>query len=51
VTELLGGRVVGRSEVGGYPRLYTVVKGTRLTTGVLQLDLTPGIAAYDFTFG
>ena len=51
VTEMLGRRRVGEFAVDGYPRLYTLVKGTRLTDAVLQLDMTPGISAYDFTFG
>jgi cytochrome c biogenesis protein CcdA/thiol-disulfide isomerase/thioredoxin len=51
VTEMLGGRLIGSFKVSGYPHLYTIVKGTRSTTGLLQLDMTPGILAYDFTFG
>ncbi|MGP8207775.1 MAG: cytochrome c biogenesis protein CcdA [Acidimicrobiales bacterium] len=51
VTEVLGGHVMGSFKVGGYPRLYTIVKGTRATTNLLQLDMTAGISAYDFTFG
>jgi hypothetical protein len=51
VTGLLGGRPVGAFKVGGYPRLYTIVKGARPTTGLLQLNMTQGISAYDFTFG
>ncbi len=51
VTETLGRRRIGEFAVDGYPRLYTIVKSTRLTDVVLQLDMTPGISAYDFTFG
>jgi cytochrome c biogenesis protein CcdA/thiol-disulfide isomerase/thioredoxin len=51
VTEMLGGHPVGSFKVGGYPRLYTIVKGARSTTSLLQLDMTSGISAYDFTFG
>jgi cytochrome c biogenesis protein CcdA/thiol-disulfide isomerase/thioredoxin len=51
VTEMLRGRLVGSFKVGGYPRLYTIVKGSRSMIGLLQLDMTAGISAYDFTFG
>jgi cytochrome c biogenesis protein CcdA/thiol-disulfide isomerase/thioredoxin len=51
VTERLGGRLVGSFKVGGYPHLYAIVKGPRSTTALLQLDMTSGISAYDFTFG
>jgi cytochrome c biogenesis protein CcdA/thiol-disulfide isomerase/thioredoxin len=51
VTEMLAGHLLGSFKVSGYPRLYTVLKGARPTTGLLQLDMTPGISAYDFTFG
>jgi thiol-disulfide isomerase/thioredoxin len=51
VTEMLGGHLVGSFKVGGYPRLYTIVKGARSSIGLLQLDMTSGISAYDFTFG
>jgi hypothetical protein len=51
VTEMLEGRLIGKFKVEGYPRLYPIIKGTRLTTGLLQLDMTPSISAYDFTFG
>ncbi len=51
VTERLGGRLIGSFKVGGYPRLYTMLKGTRSAEGLLQVDMTSGISAYDFTFG
>lgn len=37
--------------VGGIPRLYTLLKGHARTEGLLRLRLTPGIQAYDITFG
>jgi cytochrome c biogenesis protein CcdA/thiol-disulfide isomerase/thioredoxin len=37
--------------VSGIPRLYTLVSGTALQTGPLNLAFTPGVQAYDFTFG
>ena len=47
----VGGRRVGQLDVNGYPRNYTIMKGDHLTTSLLQLDMSPGISAYDFTFG
>ena len=47
----LDDRRVRTVQVGGYARLYTVLKGQRAITGLLQLDMAPGMAAYDFTFG
>ena len=40
VTEMLGGHLMGSFKVGGYPRLYTIVKGTRL-------DRRPAAARHD----
>ena len=37
--------------VNGIPRLYTLLSGPRLQTGVLTLTLSSGVQAYDFTFG
>jgi hypothetical protein len=37
--------------VGGIPKLYTLLSGTTLQTGVLTLTVSPGVEAYDFTFG
>jgi cytochrome c biogenesis protein CcdA/thiol-disulfide isomerase/thioredoxin len=37
--------------VGGVPKLYTLFSGTSATSGVLTLKVSPGVAAYDFTFG
>jgi cytochrome c biogenesis protein CcdA/thiol-disulfide isomerase/thioredoxin len=38
-------------DVSGIPNLYTLVSGTKFQTGTLDLDFSPGVAAYDFTFG
>jgi cytochrome c biogenesis protein CcdA/thiol-disulfide isomerase/thioredoxin len=38
-------------DVTGTPRLYTLVHGTALRTGTLSLRASPGVEAYDFTFG
>jgi cytochrome c biogenesis protein CcdA/thiol-disulfide isomerase/thioredoxin len=38
-------------EVKGVPRLYALFSGSALRTGELSLSFTPGVEAYDFTFG
>jgi hypothetical protein len=37
--------------VAGIPRLYTLLSGQPLQTGLLQLSFSRGLQAYDFTFG
>jgi cytochrome c biogenesis protein CcdA/thiol-disulfide isomerase/thioredoxin len=37
--------------VSGYPDLYTLLAGTSSTVGTMTLRLSPGVHAYDFTFG
>jgi len=37
--------------VSGYPRLYQLVRDRHLTSGLLHLSFSPGVEAYDFTFG
>jgi cytochrome c biogenesis protein CcdA/thiol-disulfide isomerase/thioredoxin len=37
--------------VNGVPDLYTLLDAPQLQTGTLLLHFTPGVAAYDFTFG
>ena len=37
--------------VGGEPRLYTLVRRSRLGEGLLELRFAPGLSAYAFTFG
>ena len=32
-------------------RLYTLVRGTSVRDGLLELRFTPGVEAYAFTFG
>ncbi|HTW06408.1 MAG TPA: cytochrome c biogenesis protein CcdA [Acidimicrobiales bacterium] len=51
ITLSLDGRRLGTVRVSGYPRLYTMVKMPRPVTAMLQLSMTPGLSAYDFTFG
>lgn len=38
-------------DVSGVPDLYTMVSSSSFHTGVLTLQLSPGLEAYDFTFG
>jgi cytochrome c biogenesis protein CcdA/thiol-disulfide isomerase/thioredoxin len=45
------GRHLATLSVGGVPKLYTVLSGRTLQTGVLTLTVSPGVEAFDFTFG
>ncbi len=45
------GRHLSTIEVSGVPRLYTLFSGNALQTGQLDLRVSPGVQAYDFTFG
>jgi thiol-disulfide isomerase/thioredoxin len=45
------GRHLTTLDVGGIPKLYTLLSGSSLQTGVLTLTVSPGVEAYDFTFG
>jgi thiol-disulfide isomerase/thioredoxin len=45
------GRHLTTLSVGGVPKLYTLLSGSALQTGVLTLTVSPGVEAYDFTFG
>ncbi len=47
----VNGRHVETIRVGGTPRLYTLFHSTRSTEGKLLLTASPGVQAYDFTFG
>jgi cytochrome c biogenesis protein CcdA/thiol-disulfide isomerase/thioredoxin len=38
-------------DVAGIPRLYTLYQADSANTGTLQLQVSPGVQAYDFTFG
>ncbi len=51
VTASLDGRPLASQHVSGVPTLYTILSASRSQHGVLQLGFTPGIKAYDFTFG
>ncbi len=45
------GRHLSTLNVSGVPRLYTLFSGNALQTGELELSFSPGVQAYDFTFG
>jgi cytochrome c biogenesis protein CcdA/thiol-disulfide isomerase/thioredoxin len=45
------GRHLSTLDVSGIPKLYTLFSGSTLQSGLLTLTFTPGVQAYDFTFG
>jgi cytochrome c biogenesis protein CcdA/thiol-disulfide isomerase/thioredoxin len=45
------GRHLSTVAVSGIPKLYTLFSGSALQTGQLTLAFSPGVQAYDFTFG
>ncbi len=45
------GRHLSTVTIAGIPKLYTLFSGSALQTGVLKLSVSPGVEAYDFTFG
>jgi cytochrome c biogenesis protein CcdA/thiol-disulfide isomerase/thioredoxin len=47
----VGGRHTQTIHVGGTPRLYTLYQAGSATAGTLTLRASPGVQAYDFTFG
>ncbi|MGO8870368.1 MAG: cytochrome c biogenesis protein DipZ [Acidimicrobiales bacterium] len=47
----VNGRTSQTVTVGGVPRLYQLVGGSSYQQGLLTLEVSPGIQAYDFTFG
>jgi hypothetical protein len=47
----VGGHQTQTIDVGGTPRLYTLYQAGSATTGTLLLHASPGVQAYDFTFG
>ncbi len=51
VTVSLPGRATRRVSVSGVPRLYTLVSGNSVESAILDLSMSPGVRAYDFTFG
>jgi len=51
VEESINGRHTATINVGGVPRLYTLYRASTTGTGTLLLRVSPGVQAYDFTFG
>ncbi len=51
VEEGINGRHAATITVSGVPRLYTLYQAGATSTGTLQLRVSPGVQAYDFTFG
>lgn len=47
----LNGKPLTTLHVGGVPKLYTLFSSPSTTSGVLNLTVSPGVEAYDFTFG
>lgn len=51
VTVSRDGVVLSSLKVGGVPRLYALLHANHESSGVLVITFTPGVKAYDFTFG
>jgi len=51
VTVALDGAPSKTITVSGVPGLYTLLSTPSVATGSLELSFTPGVQAYDFTFG
>jgi cytochrome c biogenesis protein CcdA/thiol-disulfide isomerase/thioredoxin len=45
------GKHLATVPISGIPKLYTLFSGNVLQTGELTLTVSPGVEAYDFTFG
>ena len=45
------GKHLATVPISGIPKLYTLFSGNVLQTGKLTLTVSPGVEAYDFTFG
>ncbi|HVA08472.1 MAG TPA: cytochrome c biogenesis protein DipZ [Acidimicrobiales bacterium] len=45
------GRHIKTVDISGIPTLYTLFSGASLQSGLLSLSFSPGVEAYDFTFG
>ena len=51
VTVALNGRTLQTIPVSGPPKLVTLLQAPSSLSGTITLSLTPGLDAYDFTFG
>jgi hypothetical protein len=47
----LNGAPIKTVHVSGYARLYTLLQQKSDSEGLLNLKFSPGVQAYDFTFG
>jgi hypothetical protein len=43
--------VTTRYRVSGAPNIYPILRRDQQESGVLQVNLSPGLSAYSFTFG
>ena len=51
VNVTINGKHTQTINVAGVPKLYSLFHAARSTTGTLEFSASPGIQAYDFTFG
>jgi cytochrome c biogenesis protein CcdA/thiol-disulfide isomerase/thioredoxin len=51
IQEAVNGRPYKTINVNGVPGLYTLYQANATSTGTLLLNVSPGVQAYDFTFG
>ena len=51
IEESINGEHTATIRVGGVPGLYTLYRASSTGTGRLLLQVSPGVQAYDFTFG
>jgi cytochrome c biogenesis protein CcdA/thiol-disulfide isomerase/thioredoxin len=51
IQESVNGRPYETIKVSGVPGLYTLYSASATSTGTLLLSVSPGVQAYDFTFG
>lgn len=47
----VGGRQTRTIRAGGVPRLYPLFQAATAANGTIRLHASPGVQAYDFTFG
>lgn len=51
VDESINGRHIATIKVRGVPGLYPLYQASTTGTGTLLLRVSPGVQAYNFTFG
>jgi hypothetical protein len=47
----LNGHHLKTVAISGIPKLYTLYSASTFGSGLLDIQFTPGVEAYDFTFG